>query len=341
MPRISPYQVPRRRDLPLPARWVKPPLAVETTPLGQFVLLSMLLHAIFILLFGAPSGGSREGRAMWGTFQAVLLGPPREIETPLKIDRELVAPAVRAARPRPRPVEPRVTKEVERLPAPELRPDTTFSLPPLLDRIAVPERNLDLPPPLQLPPPTPPPIEHAPVEVPALPAVPTPPVERAPVEMPAVPIPSLESITPIAPTTLPALERTEPLLPPAAPPDPVPSVRTEPVPSLRPEPVEGQRPSLFKSPAPSIDSATTYDPTAPSIDLDALRNRAGQIAREGSGRRAILPFPMPPVPERKSKMETAIENARKPDCRTAYSALGLAAIVPLIANEFGEGNCRW
>jgi hypothetical protein len=75
--------------------------------------------------------------------------------------------------------------------------------------------------------------------------------------------------------------------------------------------------------------------------VDALRKRAGQIAREGSGRRAILPFPMPPVPARKSKMETAIENARKPDCRTAYQNLGLAAVVPLIANEFGEGSCRW
>jgi hypothetical protein len=50
---------------------------------------------------------------------------------------------------------------------------------------------------------------------------------------------------------------------------------------------------------------------------------------------------MPPVPPKKSKMETAIENARKPDCRTAYQALGLAAAIPLIANEFGEGTCRW
>jgi hypothetical protein len=50
---------------------------------------------------------------------------------------------------------------------------------------------------------------------------------------------------------------------------------------------------------------------------------------------------MPPVPERKSKLQAAIENARKPDCRTAYQGLGLAAIVPLIANEFGEGSCRW
>ena len=65
------------------------------------------------------------------------------------------------------------------------------------------------------------------------------------------------------------------------------------------------------------------------------------MAREGHGNRAILPFPMPPPPERKTKEQIAIENARKPDCRTAWSGLGLAAVVPLIANEFGEGNCRW
>jgi hypothetical protein len=50
---------------------------------------------------------------------------------------------------------------------------------------------------------------------------------------------------------------------------------------------------------------------------------------------------MPPVPPKKSKMEQAIEKARKPDCRDAYKDLGLAAVVPLVANEFGEGTCRW
>ena len=88
-------------------------------------------------------------------------------------------------------------------------------------------------------------------------------------------------------------------------------------------------------------ASSDYDPTAPTLDAEALRRRARQLAREGTGQRALLPFPMPPVPEKKSQMETAIENARKPDCRTAYQGLGLAAIVPLIANEFGEGNCRW
>jgi hypothetical protein len=87
--------------------------------------------------------------------------------------------------------------------------------------------------------------------------------------------------------------------------------------------------------------STPYDPTTPSLDVDAVRRRAGQIAREGTGNRAVLPFPMPPVPERKSKEAIAIEKARKPDCRTAYQDLGLLAVVPLVANQFGEGTCRW
>ena len=95
------------------------------------------------------------------------------------------------------------------------------------------------------------------------------------------------------------------------------------------------------TPGPREKIPGDYDPTKPSLDLDAIRNRAGQMAREGSGKRALLPFPMPPVAKPKSKLETAIEKARKPDCKDAYKDLGLAAIVPLIANEFGEGNCRW
>lgn len=75
--------------------------------------------------------------------------------------------------------------------------------------------------------------------------------------------------------------------------------------------------------------------------MDAIRRRAAQLGREGTGQRALLPFPMPPVPEKKSKMEQAIENARKPDCRTAYQGMGLLAAIPLVANEFGEGNCTW
>ena len=94
-----------------------------------------------------------------------------------------------------------------------------------------------------------------------------------------------------------------------------------------------------KAPEPS----STYDPTAapPALDLDMMRKRAGELGRSGTGNRAALPFPMPAVPEKKSKMEDLIDKARKPDCREAYKHFGLAAVVPLIANEFGEGKCKW
>ena len=105
-----------------------------------------------------------------------------------------------------------------------------------------------------------------------------------------------------------------------------------------------------KSAAPGRDSPIFNNRRAPAadvpipgtgIDLEAAKARAREIAREGTGNRALLPFPMPPAPERKTKEQIAIEKAWKPDCKDAYTGLGLLAVVPLIANEFGEGSCRW
>jgi hypothetical protein len=95
------------------------------------------------------------------------------------------------------------------------------------------------------------------------------------------------------------------------------------------------------APPPPRASERDYDPTKPGIDPEEMRRRAAQLTREGTGQRALLPFPMPAPPERKTKTEEALDKARKPDCRTAYKELGLLAAVPLIANEFGEGTCRW
>jgi excinuclease UvrABC ATPase subunit len=53
---------------------------IEKPPLWEFVLLSMLVHAMAITLFGAPSGGSSEGRAMWGALQVVLQDVTFEVQ---------------------------------------------------------------------------------------------------------------------------------------------------------------------------------------------------------------------------------------------------------------------
>jgi hypothetical protein len=408
-----------RQDRPDAPLWI-PPVGEGRPPVWQFIILSLLLHALAILLFGAPVGGSREGRAMWGSLQVLLKSPPIEEPPKLKLETAM-------------PVEPRETaqggnpaKGSRQAKTPPVRPqvDTPYSIPPLMNRLTTPELKLDPTPALKIPEPTefqapqpappepqpiapevvlpkveaiplaprieaphlapmvpapvlapvePPPseplpptrVERAPVAAPPVAAplvqppvsVPQPALQAPPVAAPApappavevAPVPVPPPIESIAPREIPSLPapprieapRIEPppaaaVSPPAAPAaTPLKTESSPAVPAIRSEPAT---PS-FRSP-PSDSSRPRSDPTKP-LDLDSIRKRAGDIAREGSGNRAILPFTMPPVPPKKSKMEQAIENARKPDCRDAYKDLGLAAVVPLVANEFGEGTCRW
>jgi hypothetical protein len=292
--------------------------------------------------------------------------PPKPIEVPRidapvlpRVDRQLAEPPkLELPAPAPRPIEvprieapvvPRIERQLAEPPkieAPIVQPVTPIEV-PRLDRMPTPrvERQLAEPPKLEAPP-VAPPVETPPVPSPSVekPAASAPPVERAPAEVQRVPA------TRVEPSPAPKVERpaapATPSTQQAAPPTPVPAERTPPgapqqtAPALPREsaPLD-VAPSPFRtSPAqPSKD----YDPTAPSLDVDTLRKRAGDITRAGTGNRALLAFPMPPVDKPKTKMEDAIEKARKPDCRTAYKDLGLAAVVPLIANEFGEGTCRW
>jgi hypothetical protein len=424
---ISRYRarVPPRLLPPAPP-WVPQLHAFRAPPpLWHFVFLSMLLHLLLIALFGAPSGGSREGRAMWGSMQVELRGllieatparptvPLIEVPPPAPAD-PFPAPTRSDRAPRDGAVPltpPADTQAGATAPSGPTIVEVPAPFPPLLDRIVRPEPRLDEPPPLRVPPPTsgrdlrPPPRERptpAPtIEVPApLPLAPAPVAERVLAEPPAIPAPVLQPVpvpapqprvaapsekppTPEVPLTRPvetppvevrAVPVPSPLESAAIPrPDattapvelaPTPRMQAAPAPTVEqvaprapapPAKIDPETPRLpgdaraplpgeFRRPGPARrgdEPSSSYDPTAPALDTDAIRNRAGQIAREGSGQRALLPFPMPPVPEKKSKMESAIENARKPDCRTAYQGLGIMAVVPLVANEFGEGTCRW
>jgi hypothetical protein len=399
----------RRPPVPLPPRWVQKERADAQSRLRQFVFLSMLLHALAILIFGAPMGGSREGRALWGSLNVVIRGTPKAEAPPMpKAPPALVD--------RPAPIEP------EKVPA--------IDFPPLLDRAISPA--VEPFPPIVVPPPSE--IEEVPVQklplrplpqitAPAeMPPIETAPVVRIPKATPEIPAPVLQPVpTPGERTELPALEQAPAIRVPTPTPEipapllqPLPAVRervelppVEAAPAIRaPEPTPAIEPRLLQplpaspggervelpaierapaitAPRPSVvpdaaagqgvtpevkkenvvpDAApgaairnapreslfprenkppSDYDPTKPSIDPEAIRSRAGELTRQGAGRRALLPFPMPLPPEKKSKLETAIENARKPDCNTAYRDLGLLAVVPLIANEFGDGSCKW
>jgi hypothetical protein len=377
---------PRSRAPAAPAHWRQDQQWHERPAVVQFIYLSMLLHAIAILLFGAPPGGSRDGRAMWGALNVQLVAPKPDIVLPPRLEpiaplplprleRELRIPPTappRRAAPAPETKAPVpilepviVPRAMERIAPPELKLEKALPT-PKIEVVPVPAAP-PVPVPAQVKPITPdlprvertmvePPRIEAPIAQPIAPVAP--PVKERPVPPPEIPridtpvMPTLPS-APALPTVERAPEITAPAIP-ATPAAPEVAQKVEPKVEPRVEPRMEPRPAIIPReefprapvrPAPPAPTPTApssdFDPTKPSVDLDAVRRRAGQLAREGSGQRALLPFPMPAPPERKTKTEEALEKARKPDCRTAYKDLGLLAAVPLIANEFGEGTCRW
>jgi hypothetical protein len=380
--------------------------------LTQFVALSIALHAFFILLFGSPTGGSREGHALWGGLQVTIRGPLMDPGIGLKLDTRpaLALPGTqilekrerREAPPPPpakavlRPAPDLESQRVSNLPAPDLLP-AVVPTPPTADlapapRIETPRVEVpvvpvpsfegtarpDVEPSLAKPVEVARPVRRrvAPV-VPAAPAIegaapmaaprleqpvdvapiPAPPPRPAPV--PVISAPSLEDAISPAPSLSPSLAPpvdVKPVPRPAAPASPAPKAaapQPEAAPAAPPRPSNREAGEIRREGMPPRADSPIFDRrreppgdtlppgSGPRIDLDAARARAREIAREGSGNRALLPFAMPPAPEKRTRMEEAIEKARKPDCKDAYKDMGLLAAIPLIANEFGEGNCRW
>ena len=382
-------------------------------PLGQFIVLSILLHMLAILIFGAPRGGSREGHALFGSLDVVIADSWREPRARPSPGRDLDEPR---AMPLPPLLAPRAAPEVASRAAPGITPApaappklapapeavappaetapevlSPVAVPPLLDRIAVPDRPREIPR-FEVPPPAParmevvppiptttlapitaprverqlaePPKIEAPAPPPVLPRIEAPPIDRvqAPrverqlvqppkLEAPALEAPKVEAPKVEAPKVqAPEVEAPKAEAPRAAPPAAEPSSprapsseAARPLPGPREAPIESRPPESSPFRRPPASEGQDYDPTAaaPALDADAMRRRAGELARQGTGNRALLAIPMPPVEKPKTTLESAIEKARKPDCRTAYQGLGLLAAVPLIANEFGEGTCRW
>lgn len=375
--------------------------------LAQFVLLSLLLHALLILLFGSPAGGSRDGAAMWGALNVTIRGPL--LDAPVD---ESAPTSTRAPLPGTQLLQRRAeTKQPQMPPAPASPPMPTPAQTPAVDLAPVPPALIETPvrpesmelvpaPRVEIPKPvirevpvvTVPALDLAPRPLPAaaelLPAPRVEKIQPALRELPVVAVPKLDwapgaAIDPkLAPVVeLPPVARAPIALPDTA----MPLMRSTTVPAIAPELEPAARivapaarqvtapaaPASHTAPAaPPADqpASSRRDETAPSgpagrdspifsgrqapadaiapgagprIDLDRARASAREVAREGSGNRALLPFPMPPAPRKKSKEELAIENAWKPECKSAYKDMGLLAVVPLIANEFGEGNCRW
>jgi hypothetical protein len=80
--------------------------------------------------------------------------------------------------------------------------------------------------------------------------------------------------------------------------------------------------------------------SAPRLNLELVRPRGGELSRRGTA--GVLPLlPRPPEKPPKSKLAEELDKAARPDCRTAYSGMGLAATVPLVRDAIRGDGCQW
>jgi hypothetical protein len=149
------------------------------------------------------------------------------------------------------------------------------------------------------------------------------------------------------------------LVPPrAVAPAPVPVPTPAPVPAATPRPRAHARPAIVV-PAPVIEpgpapddaaSAPTPAPApaedAPAFDMAAARGIARSAAREGTAGLVALPKRPPPTLDpgremREEQLARDIARSRRNDCRSAYSGLGLLAVLPLLKDAVTGSGCKW
>ncbi len=146
------------------------------------------------------------------------------------------------------------------------------------------------------------------------------------------------------------------LVPPRAQP---PAPASAPVPAAAPRPRARARPALVapvpvgEPGLPAIDDATPApaqapesSEEAPGFDMAAARGIARKAAREGAQGLVALPKRPPPTldPGREAREEQLardIARSRRNDCRSAYSGMGLLAVLPLLKDAVTGTGCKW
>ena len=257
--------------------------------------------------------------------------PPKAIDAP-GIERDVTLPT--ALIPRLAPVAPLA-------PPVEVAPRAKIFVPPRIEPEAV------LAPPIELP-------RAAPLAPPQIEREIARPAELLPSLPPVTPAAAIEAATPItqaprmAPATPAATERTPepvrtvtpPTLPSAASPVPALPATSRVTPGSPDTPGAGGDTPGALAPRPSTPAPAAG--SVPRIDLDAVRQRAREIGREGSGPRTLLPFNVKPREETRNKEQQAFDKAlKRPDCKEAYAGMGLAAVVPLLWDAVSEKGCKW
>ena len=319
----------------------------EHPSLEQFVLLSLMLHALAIVLFGdTTGGGARRGEKLWGALTVTVQALIPDRGTGLKLDRgaTLLQPtqatrSVPASRQPPaQNREARAAVPVETPPpAPDVAPPPQASaveMPPVIStdveravtEFVVPKASADR---LYTPPTLPP--EEAPRAVPVVPLPPAPPPVVAPTPLPVAAPPIERSIVPpvvVAPTESRSREEAIATPRPAPPPAPSPKIEREAeIPVIAaPKPREVVTPIVQPvAPAPTIPAREIVPPVVP--------------AAEPKPREIVAPAPVAPPalaePPARAEATVAPKIEREVVKAAAPSAPAVTAPAPPPTTPFG------
>jgi hypothetical protein len=355
------------------------PAVAERRTLTECLVLAALLHLLLVLLVGnVPGGNARPGAGAAGSLSVTLRGYGALRDEPLRAmpAPTAAAPALAPSRSRDRghvpPVEPPAARQLEAEPsapavvAPRPMPEATTAPSPT-------DAATPAPPPLPAiePPPLPTVEPEQPAPEPAARSTTAAPIVESPPSATIEPSPAVPIATPLAPPK-PVLEAPPPTAPavaPVAPPLPVPELElpTPSTPTITTPPTAAPAPPVAAPPTPTpaaeprgVEAAKSAARTsatvapggepdvapppsasgasAPPLNLELPRSRGGELSRRAAP--GLLPL-LPRPPERPSKLATDIDNAAKPDCRTAYASMGLLAAAPLVAQAATGAGCRW
>jgi hypothetical protein len=184
--------------------------------------------------------------------------------------------------------------------------------------------------PLSAPPPLAQPLPTLPAPTSPLPAPLEPPAAAVVAPAPAAAKPP-EPLPVPAPTEAPSAAPAPEVLPAAA------AVPDASAPHRLPLPAAG-RPDAGSQTGQDVATPPSAPPDLPRLNLDLPRPRGGELSQRAAP--GVLPL-LPRPPEVKSKLERELEQAARPDCRTAHGGAGLLAVVPLVADTVRGQGCRW
>lgn len=96
--------------------------------------------------------------------------------------------------------------------------------------------------------------------------------------------------------------------------------------------------NILETPPITESGNAIHQAITPAARLDLSIPKENSSAAKAQ---SIVPGLKPQAETQRSELAKSLDKANRPDCKKAYSGLGLLAIVPLVADAVSDSGCQW